>query len=273
MTVAHSARRTARKAANSHALEMLTRTGFIGYGLLHLAFAWLALQIALGRPQEEGDQSGAFRTLQRQPMGRVLLIIIIVGLAAMAIWQLLEAWIGHRDERGFARTAERIISVGRVIAYAALAWTAEQVISGGAISSASQQQSTTAGLLGQASGRLLVTLGGLAVVGIGAGMTIYGARRKFARRLRIGQMTRRTRKLAIRLGQVGYIAKGIAFAIVGLLLLDAALTHNVAQARGLDAALRTVADQPFGVFLLILIAAGFAAFGGYCFFQSKYRKV
>jgi hypothetical protein len=60
MTLAHSARGTARKAANSHALKVLTRTGFVGYGLLHLAFAWLALQIAAGKPQQEGDQSGAF---------------------------------------------------------------------------------------------------------------------------------------------------------------------------------------------------------------------
>jgi hypothetical protein len=79
--------------------------------------------------------------------------------------------------------------------------------------------------------------------------------------------------MARRLGQVGYVAKGVAFTIVGLLLLDAALTHNPAKSRGLDAALRALAHQPFGVFLLIAVGIGFAAFGLYCFIQSRYRKV
>src|SRR5690349_7679771 len=39
----------------------LKRVGFIGYGLLHLALAWVAAQIALGDSGEEGDQSGAFK--------------------------------------------------------------------------------------------------------------------------------------------------------------------------------------------------------------------
>jgi hypothetical protein len=86
-------------------------------------------------------------------------------------------------------------------------------------------------------------------------------------------MSQRTRQLARRLGQFGYLAKGVAFTIVGLLLLDAAITHNPAKSRGLDAALRALAHQPFGVILLIVVGVGFAAFGVYCFIQSRYRKV
>ena len=74
------------------------------------------------------------------------------------------------------------------------------------------------------------------------------------------------------LGQIGYIAKGIAFGIVGLLLFDAAVTHNPAKSRGLDAALRALIAQPLGKWLLIFVAIGFVAFGIYCFFQVRYRK-
>jgi hypothetical protein len=95
----------------------------------------------------------------------------------------------------------------------------------------------------------------------------------FEKRLMIAQMSRRARRTAVRLGQVGYIAKGIAFAIVGVLLFQAATSHNPARSRGLDAALRLLVAQPYGPFLLILIALGLAAFGVYCFFQARYRKV
>ncbi|OLB78147.1 MAG: hypothetical protein AUI14_14355 [Actinobacteria bacterium 13_2_20CM_2_71_6] len=273
MTVANSARGRARRVVNSGPLEALTRIGFIGYGLLHLAVGWLAIQIALGRPTGESDQSGAFQTLAGQPFGRFLLIVVVVGLAAMAVWQLLLAAVGHQAERGMSRTAERLASLGRTVIYAALSWTAYGVLTGAPTSSAQQQQSATAGILAHPSGRFLVALAGLAVLALGVGMVVYGAKRKFEKRLMTYRMNEATRAAARRLGQAGYIAKGIAFGVVGLLLADAALTNNPGKSRGLDAALRTLVAQPFGVFLLILVAVGFVAFGVYCFVQARYRKV
>ena len=254
-------------------MEFLTRIGFIGYGLLHLAVAWLAVQIAAGRPRDTGDQSGAFRTLASQPFGRSLLVVVIVGLAAMAVWQLLLAAVGHRNEYGRQRTFERLASLGRTIIYAALAWTAFKVFSGAPTSSAQQQQAATAGVMAHPFGRLLVAIGGLAVLALGIGLIVYGAKHKFERKLMVERMQHATRVTVRRIGQVGYVAKGIAFGIVGLLLADAALTNNPAKSRGLDAALRTLVAQPYGPYLLVLVAAGFLAFGIYCFFQSRYRRV
>jgi Domain of Unknown Function (DUF1206) len=273
MTAVHTARRTARRAARSDLLEVLTRVGFVGYGLLHLAVAWLAIQIALGHPAAESDQGGAFQYLATKPFGRFLLVVVAIGLAAMALWQLLLAAIGHRAERGFSRTAERLASAGRTVIYAALAWTAWKVVEGAAPSNAQQAQDATAGLLAKPAGQWLVAIAGLAVIALGAGMIIYGARKSFERRLMLGRMSRRTRRVAVRLGQSGYIAKGVAFGIAGILLFQAATTRNPARSRGLDAALRALRDQPYGEFLLVVVAVGVAAFGVYCFFQSRYRKV
>ena len=270
-SLAQSARSTAGKARNSTILEMLTRAGFVGYGLLHAAVAWLALQIAFGHTGQEGSQSGAFRLLADQPFGRPLLIAIAVGLLAMAVWQLLEAATGHRSERH--RTAERVLSAARTVVYAALAWTAFQVQAGAPTSSAGQQQQATAGVLAHPAGRALVILAALVVVGVGIGLLVYGAKRMFERRLMTGRMSYSTRRLVVGLGRVGYIAKGVAFGIVGLLVFVAAAQKDAAKSSGLDGALHTLAGKPYGQLLLVAIAAGFAAFGVYCFFQSRYRKV
>lgn len=273
MTVANTARRGAWRVATSRPLEALIRVGFVGYGLLHLAVAWLAVQLTLGRATGDSDQGGAFRTLAGQPFGRFLMIVVTVGLAAMALWQALLAAVGHRAERGRARTFERLASLGRTVVYAALALTAYRVVAGTPTSSAQQQQSAAAGVMAHPFGRTLVAVAGLAVLAIGIGLAVYGAKRMFEKRLMLIRMRPATRQAARRLGQAGYIAKGVAFAIVGLLLVDAAATDNPAKSRGLDAALRTLVAQPFGKFLLLLVAIGFAAFGIYCFFQSRYRKV
>jgi hypothetical protein len=273
MTAAGTARRTARRVANSGILVGLTRLGFVGYGLLHLAIAWLAGQIALGHDTDSGDQAGALRTLAAQPYGRALLWLIVIGLSAMALWQLLLVAVGHRDQRGFSRTGERLASAARTVVYAALAITAADVVTGVATSSADQQQSATAGILAEPAGQWLAALAGLAIIVVGLGLAYYGWRRKFERKLRVARMTRNARRVTRRLGQVGYVAKGIAFTIVGVLLVDAALTDNPAKSRGLDAALHLLVEQPYGVLLLIAVGAGFAAFGIYCFVQAKYRKV
>jgi hypothetical protein len=273
MTVTNKARIGATRMASSRPLEIMTRVGFIGYGLLHLAVAWLAIQLVVGHQPGETDQSGAFQALAAQPFGRFLLAVVAIGLAAMALWQLLLAAVGHRAEQGGARAFERTASLGRVIVYTALAWTAYGIVAGTPVSSAQQQQSATAGVLAHPPGRVLVFIAGVGVLALGIGLIWYGATRRFERKLMISRMSHHARTLARRCGQVGYPAKGVAFGIVGLLLAGAAVTKDPGKSRGLDAALRTVLQQPFGRFLLVAVALGFAAFAVYCFVQARYRKV
>jgi hypothetical protein len=191
----------------------------------------------------------------------------------MALWQLLLAAAGHQEYHGRRRTLERVASVGRVIVYGFLCWTAVNVLQGSAQSSASSQQKTTAGILAHPAGQVFVAIAGLAVLGLGVGMFIYGLKYKFRDKLRTGEMRPTTRKGVLRLGQVGYTAKGVAFVIAGWLIFQAAISDNAARSRGLDGALRTLVDKPFGDILLWIIALGIAAFGVYCFFQARYRKV
>jgi hypothetical protein len=258
-------------AANSDAFKKLTRFGFIAYGVMHALLAWLALQIAFGHPPQEGDQSGAFQFLAGQPLGKVLLTAVAIGLTALTLWQLAAAAVGHTEEQGGRRTAERVFSAARAVVYGVLAWQAFKTVVGSASSSAQKQQSATSGLLSATGGRWLVAIIGLAVIGFGIGMAIYGLMAKFERKLSgMSQATRRTVRL---LGRIGYASKGAAFVIVGGLLLVAAARRDPSQSRGLDQALRTLAAQPLGPWLLAVVAVGFLAFGVFCLFQAKYRKV
>jgi hypothetical protein len=159
------------------------------------------------------------------------------------------------------------------VIYAVLAWTAFKVQAGAPTSSAGQQEQATAGVLAHPSGRVLVVLGAIVVIGVGIGLFVYGAKRMFQRRLMTGRMSYSTRRLAVGLGRVGYMAKGVTFGIAGILAFAAAVKKDAARSTGLDGALHTLADKPYGQVLLVAVAAGFAAFGVYCFFQSRYRRV
>ncbi|MEO3928086.1 DUF1206 domain-containing protein [Micromonosporaceae bacterium B7E4] len=273
MSATSTAGASAARAANSKPLEILARAGFVGYGLVHLLFAWLALQIAFGRPADDGDQSGALRTLAAQPLGGFLVGAIGVGLLAMAIWQAFEAAIGHQEYRGRERVFERLTSLGRTLVYLYFAWTAYQVVQQANSSSADKQQALTEKLMASSGGQLLVGLIGLALAALGVGLVWYGAVKKFERHLKTGEMSPQTRKLARRLGVAGYVAKGVAYGIAGLLVVTAAVNYDPDQARGLDAALHTLREQAYGSVLLTLVALGIAAFAVFCLVQARYRKV
>jgi hypothetical protein len=241
--------------------------------VVHLLVAWLALQIAFGRPAGAGDQGGALYRLAGQPFGRYLVIAISVGLAAMALWQALEAAVGHRIDRGTERTLERVASAGRAVVYAYLAWTAAKVVTEAKSSSAEQQETKTAELMASTGGRWLVALIGLVIAVVGICLIIYGLVKRFEKHMMTAQMDARTRKVSRALGVAGYTAKGIAYGIAGVLLVSAAVTYDADKARGLDGALHALAEQPYGGFLLTLVAVGIAAFAAFCFVQARYRKV
>jgi hypothetical protein len=273
MSVTAQARSEASRVARSDLLQWLTRAGFIGYGLIHVLVAWLALQIALGQSGAEGDQTGALNTLAAQSFGRLLVTAVAVGLAAMAVWQVLEAAIGHRDERGAMRGAERLTSVARAVVYAYLGLTAVKVLRGAKAGAADQQQQTTSDMMSQPDGRLLVGVAGFVLALVGLGLIVYGLSKRFEKHLATGRMSRRTRDISRWLGIGGYVAKGIAYGLAGLLLVQAAVTYDPSKARGLDGALRTLADRPYGGLLLGVVALGIAAFSAFCVVQARYRKV
>ncbi|MGK5677870.1 DUF1206 domain-containing protein [Actinoplanes sp. URMC 104] len=272
-SAASNVKSTASKAANSKPLEYLARGGFIGYGIIHLIFAWIALQVAFQGSKQDSDQSGALQSLAGNGVGKTLLVLIVIGMVAMAIWQGFEAAIGESGEQTRGAKAERALSVARALLYLYLAFYAVKVLRGSNASMGDTSQSKTSGLMDSTGGRWLVGLIGLVVLGVGVGMFVYGLRRKFVKHLNTGQMQHGTRQPIIRLGMAGYMAKGAAYAIAGALVVVAAVNYDAEKARGLDAALKTLAGYSWGVWLLALIALGIAAFGVYCIAQAKYRKV
>ena len=74
-------------------------------------------------------------------------------------------------------------------------------------------------------------------------------------------------------GRVGYIAKGCALVVVGLLFLLAAWQADAEEAAGLDGALTTIKDLAFGPYLLTLVAVGIASYGVYSFARARYARL
>jgi len=148
-----------------------------------------------------------------------------------------------------------------------------QVLRGANASQAQSSKGKTSSLMSSTGGRWLVGLIGLVVVGVGIGLLWYGLKKKFEKHLNTQQMNPTVRKTTRRLGMAGYTAKAIAYGIAGALLVVAAVKYDPNKATGLDGALKTLAAQSYGTWLLTVVALGIGAFGIFCFSQARYRKV
>lgn len=268
----------ADRAGNSDTLEHLARIGLIAYGVVHLLIAWLALQLAwgVGGSAAQADQGGALATLAEQPFGTVLLWVVAVGMVALAAWQAAEAlrWRGGLSASGDARKKAAVTvvkSVAKAVVYATIAVLAVRTATGGG-QSGGQQQQAAAGIFGWPAGRWLVGLIGLVIVGIGAYLVHKGVSKRFLQEIDLREAPPEATRLVTRLGQAGYPAKGIAFGLVGVLLVWAAVTFDPADASGLDGALRSLLSVPFGQVLLTIVALGIAAFGAFCFVRARYPE-
>jgi hypothetical protein len=267
----------AGRAGDSDALENLARVGLVSYGVVHLLVAWLALQLAWGGGGQSADQSGAMATLLRQPFGKPLLWIIALGLISLAVWQAAEAlrWRRGLSASGKERTkaVKKVVkSIAKAVVYAALAVTAIQFALGSGQSSSQQQQQRTAGVFGWPGGRFLVGIAALVLIGLGAQHVYKGVKKTFLKQIDMAEAPPKAEKLITRLGQAGFPAKGVALALVGGLLGYAAITFDPAKASGLDGAMRTVLDAPFGAWLLTLVALGIVCFGAFLLARARYPE-
>ncbi|TCO16947.1 uncharacterized protein DUF1206 [Kribbella steppae] len=253
--------KTAQEARTTRAYDVAITVGLIAYGVVYLLIAWIALQLAWGGSSQEASQQGALQELASKPLGGVLLWIVAIGLFALVIWRALELAYGNLD------TEKKVSAVGRAVLNLFLGVSAVRVAIGSGGSSSGEQRTMSARLMENGAGRALIVVIGLVIIGIGVRQIYKSITKKFTEDL-VGGVS----EMTILLGRIGYAAKGVAFIVVGALFGWAAIGYDPEKAGGLDTALRTIKDQPFGSVLLTVLALGIAVFGVYAFVWSRNAK-
>ncbi|HEX3978361.1 MAG TPA: DUF1206 domain-containing protein [Solirubrobacteraceae bacterium] len=266
-----TARSTVRGSSGREGLHALARMGLVARGLVYGVIGILAFKLAVGAGGKTTSQSGAFQTIAREPFGEVLLIALAIGLAAYAIWRLIEGVAGSRpDDDGALK--RRVSAIGSAIAYAALCVTAVKIIAGAHTSSGSPKPAA-AGVLGWPGGPVIVAVAGLVVVGVGAYQGYKGIARTFLEDARTDRMGQGTQTTFTALGVVGHVARAVTFLLIGYGLIKAAFDYSARSAVGLDGALQKLAHTAAGPLLLGIVALGFIAFALYSIVDARYHRV
>jgi hypothetical protein len=265
---------SAREVTDHPVLAAAARIGLVAYGVVHLLIGWLTWQVSRGSEDTDADQTGALQTVSATPGGAVLLWAIGLGLVALALWQggeVLLWWRGLLDRAHRTRTAVVCAKcLAKAVVYALLGVTALLFAVGGEYEADERLRELTDETLDVPGGALAVGVAGLGIVALGAYSLWRGVTGGFMKDIDLPAAPDRWEPVIEAVGRIGYAAKGVAFGVVGVLLVRAATTADVSTATGLDGAMTAIGRTGPGPALLTVVAVGFAAFGVYALARARY---
>jgi fumarate reductase subunit D len=275
MATIHAGTNAVKRAAANPLLELLERLGYAVRGALYGVMGLLALGIALSVGAGQAtDLSGSLVFLIANPFGKLVLVVVAIGLSAYSLWGFTRAVYDplHRG-RGAGGYAARLGFITSAVSYAAIVIFALRLLLGTSGAAGDSTRTTIASILTHPGGGWLTVIIGLVAVVVGLGQFLEAYRATFKEDLKGAAMSDSERTWAIRLGRFGMFARGVTFLVIGWFLIQAGLHHDAAQVQGFGGAFTFLFGQPFGRVLLGIIALGFVALGLHSFACARWIRL
>jgi hypothetical protein len=253
----------------SWAIPMM-RAGYAGRGLVYVVVAGISLY-AIWRGGQAESTSSALATLETSAWGMFLLVLIFLGMFAYAVWRIVDAaW----DLEDYGSDGEGIVArLGLVVSgiiHAGIGLVAFSLLFGSGGEGQGSSIPRYVGMVMQwPGGRWIIGIGGLITIGAGFFYVRKGWKETYREHLVANRFTTRWNTAL----KAGVISQGVIVAIVGLLLVYAALQADPSEAGGVGEAFSWLSGQPYGRILVVVICVGLLGFALFCFVNAAYRIV
>jgi hypothetical protein len=267
--------RDARKVVANTWLERLARLGYVVRGVLYGVMGVLALELAFGLGASPGDQRKSLYLLAGNPLGGILMVVVVLALAAYSLWGFVRAIY---DPLGRGNDPPGIISrlgfAWSGLNYAALMVFALEFLIGATKGDGSDTlQKLVADVMSKPAGQYITIGAGAIGVIAGLGQFADAYQASFRKDLKRNQMNRAERITADALGRFGMVARGVVFTMLGYFVLQAGLHHDPSRAGSMGEAFLAIATAPHGHLVLGLVALGFVALGMHSFANARWVRM
>ncbi len=258
------------------------RAGWFAKGVVYLVAGVLALSIAAKAsgwsdastaPDNEASPTGALKAIAQMSGGALLMWILAGGMLLYAAWRVVSALLpGGSDAMAWVVRIGYLVSA---VLYVTFAVTAIALARSGRANPDGNAKviSLSGGVMEHAGGRFVIGVVGAITIAAGLYRLVKGARGDVTDELDLSSLSPQRRRWTERLGAVGEIGRGLGIGLIGFFLLRAAVTYDAAEATGLDGALRRLATENWGVFVVVVVGVGFAAYGLFCLATFTHRKL
>jgi hypothetical protein len=242
-------------------LEHLARLGYASKAVIYGIVGLLAIMAATRRGGAVTDMNGALRVVLGLPLGRVLLVVLAIGLCGYAIWRLLDAFSDpDRDGTSAGGLVTRIGNVARGVVYGAVGIEAVRLIMRQRGSRGDQAELLAARLFDWPLGTVLVGIVGAIIAIYGAHEVLNAVRGRHGSKLDWSPIAAGMRPAIRKVCRFGIGVRGGLLATLGVFLVRAALTHDPNQAAGPRESMLRLGGVFNGRWFLALIAAGVLAY-------------
>jgi hypothetical protein len=249
-------------AAQHPGVVKIGRAGWFAKGVGYVIAGYLALMVAAkgggwAKSPTTGDQEaspvGAVKTVAGSGGGgTALLWLLAIGMLLYAAWRVVSALLpGGKDAKAMAH---RIGYIASAVMYVTFAISAIALArhTPGTPNGNTKVTDVSASFMTHSFGRFVIGVVGVIVIAVGLYRVSKGVKMDVDDELDMSGVSPTRRRWSERLGSIGEIGRGIGFALVGFFLLRSAMTYDPNQATGLDGALRRVAVNSWGVFVVVM---------------------
>ncbi|MFL5381868.1 MAG: DUF1206 domain-containing protein [Longimicrobiaceae bacterium] len=270
------AKRQVKEAAREAApwVETLARAGYLARGVVYLVVALLAGRAALEHRRAAGTR-GAFMELLLQPLGRVVLGVLTVGLLGYAAWRFVQAVLDpERKGKKLKALGKRASYLFTTAVYVGMAAAAARLALGGP----PERDQFSAGrwvapVMQHPWGRWAVLAAGVWIAAYGPWLLYRSVAKEPEKRLDTRGLSSGMERAAKAAGRVGVAARGVVFLVVGVWVVLAAWHARPSEAKTPAGALESLRQQPYGPWLLVVVAVGLGAFGLFEIVKARYRHI
>jgi len=197
----------------------------------------------------------------RQPFGRMLLVVLAIGLCGYALWRLLDAF-ADPDRHGTTPggLVARIGNAIRGCIYGGLGLEAFRLLRGLRASSGNVAELWTARILGYPFGDVAVGVVGAIVAVFGVSEVIASVRGRYDPNLDMTCFRSNVRPALRKISRFGVGVRGGLIATLGVFLVRAAISHDANQAADSRESMLRLGGVVEGRWFLAIIAAGVLAY-------------
>jgi hypothetical protein len=255
-------------------LVMLARSGYAARGVIYLIVGIFALLAARDSSRPK-DSHSSLEALFSQPLGHVMVAMVVAGLFAFAAWRILQAIrdVDHHGSQIKGLVIRAGLLAGGLVNGALALFALGLLISSFKTSGAGggqPAQDWLAHLLSWKYSNWLVYLAALIPLGVGIAHLIKGWNASFEKYFEADEQVMRYIRPVSRFG---LIARGVAFIEIAVLLVVSGSSYQAMNPPGTKEALSAMQDLPAGGLILMIMALGLIAFSVYSFAEAAWRRI
>ncbi|HUQ86795.1 MAG TPA: DUF1206 domain-containing protein [Vicinamibacterales bacterium] len=252
-------------------VSRIVRLGYLAKGVIYTLIGVLAIRVAFGmRGGRLTEPTGVLLQILRQPLGRVILTIIGIGIVGYAAYYLFEAIADlRRKGGGFRGWRDRSMTIIKAVAYGTMGIQALMIVFFDGRPRGNPED--------QARAVMQFPLGAVLLFLIGVGIAIYGfTQLKVAWHGHVDEdidaaRVRREASWVLPLGRAGAAARGVILMMMGPALASSAFRGKPSDADGYREVLASLAAV--NPWLLAAVGGGLLCFGVYQLCHARYAKL